>query len=198
MVITATFQSGVGEWIRTIQIKTHQADYAWFPSDFKLSSTETLCDSPDTNERENCHHREKLHDSFSPNSFSFHVLHQRKKKENRKMKKRIRNRLSILRSKAGRCVSIQSSLLGFELLCFLNSSNVIFVSCVRTTFWHYCYLPVEHTVTEKEKPSRKMKIACSIAGVCKCGVPQDDIFTWWWRQTMAHGFACSYLDQNEI
>lgn len=100
-----------------------------------------------------------------------------KKKENRKMKKRIRNRLSILRSKAGRCVSIQSSLLGFELLCFLNSSNVIFVSCVRTTFWHYCYLPVEHTVTEKENPSRKMKIACSIAGVCKCGVPQDDIFT---------------------
>jgi len=88
------------------------------------------------------------------------------KEENRNMNKRTHDRLSILRSKAGSCVSIQTSLLGFEILCFLNSRNVIFVSRVRTIFWRYCYLPVEHTVTEKANPSRKMKIACSIAGVC--------------------------------
>lgn len=72
-------QTGVGEWILSTQIKTRQADYSWLPTDFKLLSTDTLCDPPDTNERENYRYREKLHDSFSPNSFSFHVLLPRKR-----------------------------------------------------------------------------------------------------------------------
>lgn len=105
IVLTATYQTDVGEGMWNTQIKTHQADYSWFPADFKLSSSDTLCDPPDTNEREHCRHREKLHDSYTPNSFSFHALLPRKK-DDRNMEKKTHDRLSILRSKGGSCVSI--------------------------------------------------------------------------------------------
>jgi len=86
IIIIATYQTGVGEGIGNTQIKTYQANYSWFPADFKPLSTDTLCEPPDTTKRENCRHRDKSHDSYSPNSFSFLALLPRKIKENRNIK----------------------------------------------------------------------------------------------------------------
>ena len=70
------------------KIKTHPADYSWFPADLNVLSTDTLCDLPDANERETRRHREKLHDCYTPNRFSFHALLPRKIKDKRNTKKK--------------------------------------------------------------------------------------------------------------
>jgi hypothetical protein len=87
IIITATYQTGVGEGIGNTQIKTYQAHYSWFPAEFKPSSTDTFRHPPGTNERENFRHREKSHDSYSPKQLLLPRITPEKIKDNKNIKK---------------------------------------------------------------------------------------------------------------